>query len=681
MTEVLAPVGGQETLSAALRAGADAVYFGLSNFNARRNADNFNEQNIASAVKDCRIRGVKAYLTLNTLVYDREMRDALKTAELAVNVGIDGIICADLGLARQLSKLFPKVPLHASTQLSVHTKEALPLLKELGFCRVVPAREMSREELKEFLSVASALQMEVEVFVHGALCMCFSGQCLMSAFLGGRSGNRGLCAGTCRLPFRVGNDGDHALSLKDLSLIKYLPELREMGVTSFKIEGRMKPPEYIAAATAAARQALDRGTVDEKLWTELYKVFSRQGFSDGYYKGRIDKDLFGFRTRDDAALSKEVKNSIHEYYRREYGRIPLKLTLSAADGAPLSLTACDGENTVTVKDAPPQKAQKAPATEETVRENLSKLGGTPYYLKEITVRLSEGLFLPAGKLNALRREALKRLDEQRSLPPERMIGQPTFAKREKKPQKNGESGTGKLVARFRSVRQMPKYLGNLSAVILPAEEADLYKGALPLICDLPRGMSNQTLIKTLFEKAEKHASAVFCENIAAVNEAKERGLPFIAGSGLNILNSDAAAVWHGLGAAAVVLSPEISQNAAAEFYRGAPLGVTVYGRIPLMLCRTCPGLNAGGCKNCSHVLKDRMAVEFPFDCRGGYTEIFNSRPLWLADKQAELSFADFEILQFTTETADECAAVIKAYHNGKKPTGEYTRGLYKKGVL
>lgn len=675
MTEILAPVGGQNTLLAALRAGADAVYFGLSNFNARRNADNFNEHNIAAAVKECRLRGVKAYLTLNTLVYDREIPDALKTAELAVKAGIDGIICADLGLSRLLHKQFPQVPLHASTQLSVHTKKALPLLKELGFCRVVPAREMSKAELEEFLAAAKELEMEVEVFIHGALCMCLSGQCLMSAFLGGRSGNRGLCAGTCRLPFSAGAGSDHALSLKDLSLIDRLSELKKMGVTSFKIEGRMKPPEYVAAATAAARQALDTGRVYEALKSRLIKIFSRQGFSEGYYNGKIDASLFGFRTSDDTLLSKEVKNSIHEYYRREFQRIPLTITLEAADNKPLRLTAYDGVHTAIAEDKPPQAAQNTPANPDSVRESLSKLGGTPYRLKEISVQLSNNLFLPAGKLNALRREALKKLDELRDIPQEITVFPPTFVQRERK------AGAQKTVARFRNVRQMPADLSGISAVILPAEEAHLYKGSLPLICDFPRGMSDRKLISKLFINAKQHASAVFCENIAAASEARERNIPFIAAAGLNTLNSESAAVWHGLNVAAVVLSPEISLSAASLFYRGAPLGIVSYGRLPLMLCRTCPGLSAGGCKNCSHIVKDRLSVEFPFDCRGGYTEIFNSRPLWLADRKQELSFADFVILQFTTETAEECSAVLNAYKKGEKPAGEYTRGLYKKGVL
>ena len=281
-TEILAPVGGTESLIAAVRAGADAVYLGAEEFNARRNAQNFNDNDLKQAIEYCRLNSVKCYLTLNTLIKDTEMQNALQLVNRVWQYGIDAVIVQDIGLALEIHRLFPNLALHASTQMSVHSPSALLPLKQMGFKRVVVAREMSGAELKEFCKAAKALDIEVEVFVHGALCMCLSGQCYFSAYLGGRSANRGLCAGTCRLPFMAKGGTGYDLSLKDLSLIPYLGELEKMGVTSFKIEGRMKRPEYVATAVAAAKQMVQNGTVDDEIDRLLEKVFSRDGFTDGY---------------------------------------------------------------------------------------------------------------------------------------------------------------------------------------------------------------------------------------------------------------------------------------------------------------------------------------------------------------------------------------------------------------
>ena len=325
--EILSPVGSWEMLEAAVKSGADAVYLGAKDFSARRNAQNFTNEELKKAVEYCHIRGVKVYLTLNILIKDSELESAFELAKNAYNSGIDGIIVQDLGLAKVLHDYLPELPLHASTQMSVHSISALPILSRLGFTQVVVAREMSLEDLTEFCKEAKKYNITVEVFVHGALCMSVSGQCLLSAYLGSRSGNRGLCAGPCRLPFKADGGTGYDLSLKDLSLLEYIKELYEIGVRSFKIEGRMKRPEYVAAATYACKQALESGKVDCELSNTLQNVFSRSGFTSGYLENKLGKDMFGIRTKEDVISADKAFPLLHELYRKE--RKSVAVTLKA----------------------------------------------------------------------------------------------------------------------------------------------------------------------------------------------------------------------------------------------------------------------------------------------------------------------------------------------------------------
>ena len=368
-------------LIAACRAGADAVYLGAKEFSARRNAENFDDNALKEAIKYCHIRGVKVYLTLNIQIKDGELSSAVDLARRAYNYGIDGVIIADLGLADVLHRLIPELNLHASTQMTVHTPAALSILKNAGFTRVVAAREMSREELRELCKRAKELNIEVEVFVHGALCMSVSGQCLLSAFLGSRSGNRGLCAGPCRLPFAVKGGTGYDLSLKDLSLLPHIKELCDMGVTSFKIEGRMKRPEYVAAATAACREAVDSGSVPNELDSTLKNVFSRSGFTDGYYVNQLGRDMFGIRTKEDVTAADKAFPKIHELYRAERRTVKVKAEITVQKDMPVTLTLDDGENRVTVKGDIPKTAQTRPITPEALKSGLDKFGSTPDILE------------------------------------------------------------------------------------------------------------------------------------------------------------------------------------------------------------------------------------------------------------------------------------------------------------
>ncbi len=682
-TEILAPVGNKEMLIAAVRSGADAVYLGAKDFSARRNAENFDLTELENAIKYCHKRGVAVYLTLNILIKESELDSAFSLAKSAYNLGIDGIIIQDLGLARVLHEKIPELKLHASTQMSVHTPAALPILKDLGFCRVVVAREMSREELKAFCAEAKKLDIEVEVFVHGALCMCVSGQCLMSAFLGSRSGNRGLCAGPCRLPFKVSGGTGYDLSLKDLSLTEHIAELHKMGVTSFKIEGRMKRPEYVAAATAACKQALLYGSVDTELESTLKNVFSRSGFTDGYYTNKLGKDMFGIRTKEDVVAASKAFPRLHELYRNEYQSIDIFISAEIVSGraTSLTLTDCDG-NTVTAFGEEPQSAQNKPLTAEKALQSLCKFGATPYKVSNSEINLQDGLFVPAGELNDLRRRACELLDEKR----EQKSVTPTVATYHSPERPLSHKGEPKIIIRLENADQLPEDLSGVAAVVLALEEKpeEISKIKIPLIADIPRGILNEDVIlKKLELFKENGCKAALCGNLSAVTLCKKAGLMPIADTGLNLANSESLATAHGLGVCAALISAEQPIEEVKAISAVMPRGIVAYGNIPLMLFKNCPIKNGKACKNCDKngVITDRLGVEFPVRCRMGYSELLNSLPIWLADRKSELAGIDFCLLYFTREDSRRVSEVLYAYKNGLSPDTKHTRGLYYRGTV
>jgi len=682
--EILSPVGNKEMLSAAIRSGADAVYLGAKDFSARRNAENFSAEELKEVVSYCHIRGVKVYLTLNIIIKDSELTEAFALARTAYNAGIDGVIIQDLGLAKILHENLPELKLHASTQMSVHSPSALPLLKDLGFCQVVAAREMSRKELKALCVKAKELGMIVEVFVHGALCMSVSGQCLLSAFLGSRSGNRGLCAGPCRLPFEVKGGTGYDLSLKDLSLLQYLQELYEIGVRSFKIEGRMKRPEYVAAATAACREALDQGRVENQLELTLKNVFSRSGFTAGYYEGKLGRNMFGIRTKEDVVSADLAFPAIHELYRKERSAVPIKLKANILSGKPITLTLSDYEgNCVTLSGDIPQSAQNKPLSPESAAKNLCKFGATAYFVKEQEINISDGLFVPAGLLNEIRRKATEELDLKRG----RLTHQESTAQytpKFSKPQ--APRSTQQLFARFESAEQIPDDLSGIDAIIFPIEkDPEKLSGlGVPVIADIPRGISEEQNILDWLENYKKiGCNKALCGNLAAVKLALESGFEIIADQGLNIANGESLNQLSAWGINGSVLSCELSLGDISHLNSNLKTGIVAYGNIPLMLFRNCPLKNGSSCADCNKngKITDRKNTEFPVRCRGGYSELLNSVPIWLADKKHDFDNLDFIILYFTRESKSEAGSVINSYKNGSAPIGKYTRGLYYRGVI
>jgi len=679
LPEILSPVGNIEMLYAAVRSGADAVYLGAKDFSARRNAENFDYNELKEAIDYCHIRGVRVYLTLNILIKDSEITSAFNLAKTAYNMGIDGIIIQDLGLAKLLHKHIPLLPLHASTQLTVHTPSALIPLKELGFVQVVAAREMSKNKLKALCEKAKELNMVIEVFVHGALCMSMSGQCLLSAFLGSRSGNRGLCAGPCRLPFAAKNGTGYDLSLKDLSLLEYLDELKSIGVKSFKIEGRMKRPEYVAAATAACKQALNNGAVDPILSETLKNVFSRQGFTDGYYTDNLGKNMFGIRTKEDVVSANSAFPLLHELYRKEGQNVKISLKAKICENHPITLTLSDGENTVTATGSIPQKAKNRPVTYEDCLKNLSKFGGTPYIDVGGGLTLDEGLFVPSSELNNLRRAAVEMLDKKRcevKRPPVAYEIIPTKAKNTKK--------TKHIIARFQQASQIPDDLSGISAIMLPLEENPDIKipDGIEKIVDIPRGILSEKAIKERLLLFKNHGfNTAACGNLSALQIAKEAGFTLLGDTGLNISSSTALNTFEDFGLKAAILSCELNNTEIGSVSGNIPTGILAYGNIPLMLFKNCPLKNGISCKECDKkgFLTDRLGVKFHIRCRMGYSELLNSLPIYLADRVDDFN-TDFFLLYFTHETKETASDIIMAYKNGTSPDFKYTRGLYYRGV-
>lgn len=678
--EILSPVGSKEMLHAAVRSGADAVYLGAKDFSARRNAENFDAFELSDVVKYCHIRNVKVYLTLNILIKDNEFAEAVTLATDAYNAGVDGVIVQDLGLAEFLHNELPDLPLHASTQMSIHSPLSLPLLKKLGFKQVVVAREMSLEDLRVFCLEAKRFDIIVEVFVHGALCMSVSGQCLLSAFLGSRSGNRGLCAGPCRLPFKAENGTGYDLSLKDLSLIDYIPHLYEIGVRSFKIEGRMKRPEYVAAATKACKDALINGMIDSELKQTLGNVFSRSGFTAGYLENKLGREMFGIRTKEDVISADKAFPILHEIYRKENQKITISINAKIKESEPITLTLSDGRLTVTAKGDIPQKAQKKALGLDDALKNLTKFGDTPYLANDTKISIDEGLFVPVSALNNLRRCACDLLDNERSKITRQKVDVPFIPSLFS----DNKTKTPDIVIRLEHPHQIPTDLSGIKAVIVPLEkDFEKIDGVINVV-DIPRGIISEKQIENrLITYKQKGFDSCLCGNLSAVEIANNIGFNVIADTGLNIHNSHSATTIKDVGAKAVVLSSELDCNTLKNLVSPIPKGIITYGHIPLMLFKNCPIKNGKSCNDCDKTgfLTDRMGTQFPVRCRMGYSELLNSVPLWMADKKSQLKGLDFEVLYFTTETPERVAEVISAYKNGFSADGKFTRGLFFKGTI
>ncbi|MBR7142345.1 MAG: U32 family peptidase [Clostridia bacterium] len=675
--EILAPAGGQEQLLAAVRCGADAVYLGTKGFNARRNAENFEDVDLESTVRFCHGHGVRVHVTVNTLVTDREMPLLEETADRIATAGADAVIVQDPAVMKLFAAKYPSLPIHASTQCAVHNTDGVRFFQDLGVSRVVLARELS---LKEIEAIRRQTSVELEAFVHGALCMSLSGGCYLSSLIGGRSGNRGLCAQPCRLNFTCEGKA-YALSLKDLSHIGQIRQLAEAGVSSFKIEGRMKRPEYVAAAVTACRKALAGEPYDAET---LRAVFSRSGFTDGYATGRR-KDMFGFRGKEDVVAAASVFKGLQQLYDKETARLPVSMRLCVEKEGASALTLACLDKAATVQGACGIAAQQQGTDEEQAAKFLKKCGGTPFYLAALQVDNPQGLMLPPSALNDLRRRGLEALGQALSHTQAHASVPFSFDLPSYTPPRKAA-----LWMRFESFEQLSEQSASIAdRLILPAREIlrhpeliGLY--ASRLTAELPAlafPETEENIRQTARELVEKGVQSFWAENVYALHLGKQLDVQVYGGAGLNITNSAALQAYGEWGLKAATVSFELSMGKIGELGTSLPRGYIAYGRLPVMRVRNCPAKAARGCTSCQgrSTLTDRTGASFPLLCYDRqFTSVLNSVPLHIGGKaQAPV---DFKLLYFTLETEEECLRIAREILADRESALPRTGGLYYRSV-
>ena len=693
MLELLAPAGSMDALRAAVQNGADAVYLGCGSFNARQSAKNFTPQTLVEAVKYCHIRGVAVHLTLNTIVTDRETPEVIELIRHAATCGVDAFIVQDLNVVRLCRQIAPHVAVHGSTQMTVHSLPGVELCAAMGMTRVVLSRELSREEIAY---ICANSPIEIEVFAHGALCMCYSGQCYLSSAIGGRSGNRGRCAQPCRQSYGYTHwSNKYPLSLKDNCLVGYVKELEAMGVASIKLEGRMKRAEYVAAVTSVYRRAVDGEPVTQPMMDTLYKAFNRQGFTDGYYLKKIDRNMFGIREEDSHEDQSWLQTARQSYEAGEADLVDITFqAMVTANGSSLTVFDPDGRS-CTVAGPMPEWARTVPLTDEALAQRLYKTGGTPYRCVEVRVHVGPGLVLSAAAINAMRRDALNQLTALRA-----RREQPALGKPRKLPHVPGHSGMPGLTVQVSTREQLTKKVLELDVsmlyvpmhVLLEDEQlcANLaMRGRLAAV--LPRIVHDSEmprLRKGLQDLASLGVRDVLVGNLGLLGPAREAGMRLHGDFGLNIANSGAMHMVKQMDIVSQTVSFEATLPQIRDMSKPVATELIAYGRLPLMVTEHCLIKNRTGECTC-HLgqmkLTDKTGAEFPVikdgdSCR---SVLLNGKKLSWLDRQEDLSRLGLWAvrLYFTTENGREVERVIADYLNPAPfDPGACTRGLYLRGV-
>lgn len=693
MIELLSPAGSPEAVIAAVQNGADAVYMGMGDFNARRGAKNFTDEEFEKALRYCRIRGCRVYVTLNTLVSDREMESAVASARLASSLGADGLIVQDLGLVKAIRQALPDIPIHASTQMSLHNLAGVEAAAEMGLTRAVLARELSLEQIKFITANAS---IETEIFVHGALCFCHSGQCYMSSLIGRRSGNRGMCAQPCRMQYSLGGRmDDYPLSLKDNCLADRLQEIEEAGVACVKIEGRMKRPEYTGIVTGVYSKAIkERRRPTPEEMELLESAFSRQGFTQGYFNGDKE-DMFGVREEKDSDADKIFAAARRAYADGELRRVPVHFYTVAEKGERIKAIAFDDDGNKAVAYGPvPERAKRQGLTEAYLTEQMFKTGGTPYNCVENRAKADPGLYLPAAEINELRRKLISQLSDRRAAPPQRRSGRlPAM------PKNVPSIADPAIIFQVRTEEQLTGELAELKPdylyvpALLAAARFELVrpfveKGAR-LVAVLPRVITDDQArdvypaLEKLFDYGVNEA---LVGNLGHVFMARGAGMKVRGDFGLNAFNSQTLDVLCQAGFLSATASFELRLAQIKALAKPLDTEMIIYGRLPLMVSDQCVMRHSAGRCTCQTPgqLADRMGSIFPvvkeFGCRN---VIYNAHKLYLADKKEDLYSAGLWGLRlmFTTESARECVEVARGHLglSDYKPN-VLTRGLYYRGV-
>ena len=675
--EILAPAGDFESARSAVCNGADAIYAGGRLLNARRAARGFSGSELEELVRYCRLRNVKVYVTVNTLTREDEFPKLLELAREIARSGADGAIVSDLGAARVLQSVCPDLPLHASTQMNIHTPAGVRFLERCGFRRVVLARELSIDEIA---AICRSTKMEIEVFVHGALCMCYSGNCYLSSVIGQKSGNRGLCAQPCRLPYAGGR---YPMSLKDLCALTYLDELKKAGVCSLKIEGRLKSPEYVGSVTHAFRKALDGAAPTPEDLARLAHIFSRDGFTQGYLTGKIGPEMFGTKTKTAYADYKEAVRAVSKTLEEDYElkKRVVSFRLFLREGLCRLSVSCEDFKTEII-GPPPQPAEKKEVTEQDAVRLLSKVGGTPFAIGECSALIRRDLYYPASAFNRLRREALAAVAAHFTPAPRSFTGDPPpvgpGVDQGKKPALEGWFWDP---AAARPDRRLARYWLN----------AGKPEACAPFAGDDRAGVffppfigqnALEELGARLFGMGFRRA---LVRNPGHFEPLRQIGFSLHGDFALNAANSHTLAVLAGE-LEDVTLSFELTLRQIARLVKPIPAGIIVYGRLPLMATRNCMIRNFTACSGGKGAaLTDRTGRVFPVACdRDCQNVLFNAAPLYLADRSREWqeSGVAFGRLLFTDETPEEIDRIIGAYASGRgDPPGDYTRGLYYRGVL
>lgn len=675
--EILAPAGSEEALWAAVQSGADAVYIGGTEFSARKSAANFTLEQIENAVKYCHLRGVKLHVAANILVKEKEKERFLDYIGTLNKIGVDAVIIQDIGMAQAVSKMYPDLPLHASTQMTVTNINGAKMLKKMGFSRIVLARELSKEAIKK---ICDNVDIETEVFGHGAICMCYSGQCLLSSIIGGRSGNRGMCAQPCRLPYELDGKQAYYLSPKDLSMIEHIKEIAEIGVTSLKIEGRLKRKEYVSAITGIYKKYEQRGnTVSNADKTALLNAFNRSGFTCGYFEDKLGRKMLAAEnpsnisenTFSEEALKCCDKNA--NIRRREIFifakmRINEPLTISVWDN--------DGHFAEYKGSEKLQKADKRGIDGKRAKEQLLKLGNTPFFANDADIEMDNGVMVSVSEINEARRRAISlfeneisRGEKRRNLP----YIPPEIKDRPKTP---------KLVAEVLTLEQAKACIERgISEIYVPTVIFEDAKNAFPnatFISKLPPVMRDDRK----YTNAE--ADKILVSNIGEIDGKKE----CFGDYRLNITNSDSIAFFEKFDR--VTLSPELNIYELSKISAGCE--VVAYGRLSLMLMENCPLRAVGKCQSgkLTESLCDRKGKIFPLKCSEDCVlELLNSKPIFMADKLGDLLKLQVGALRliFTVENFAECGKIIDKYVaalSGKTvetpPENTFTRGHFYRGV-
>ncbi len=678
LPELLSPAGSKEAFMAAIDGGADAIYLGGTSFNARINAKNLTNEELAECVKIAHTYGVKVYVTLNTLLFDKEREGFLSFAEDMAKCGTDAFIVADTGAASLIHAHMPEMELHASTQLSVHNSLAGDKLKSLGFSRLVPARELSLGDIK---TLVDKNPLEVEIFVHGALCVSHSGQCLFSSIVGGRSGNRGECAQPCRLPYtcRGGcqKTGQYPLSLKDLSLANHVTDIIDSGVHSLKIEGRMKSPEYVRAVTSIWRKLLDeyRNATPEEM-KQLADIFSRGGFTDGYFTGRINKSMLGVRSDSDKTASGNLQK-----FTGLSRKIPINAEVTIKENEPSVLKLICGNTSVTTCGEVAQKAENLPIDKDRVLRCISKFGNTPFTLENIDVTICGEVTIPVSSLNNLRRTATEQLIDVLT---SKIIPYKTDNLPQKPTQNKRELKIGRFLFKSQITDTARKYFDK---IFLPLDRYESIADGFvmpPVILD-----SEIEKVKELINSAKENgATCAIVGNIGNLKLLENQNIEIFGDYRFNVTNNYTVSLLEGMNIKSITLSPELSIPQLRDI--DGDTSVIVYGRLPLMTLEKCVIRDLYGCSVCDKYtdcrqknqsapaieLIDRKGVSFPVIREWQHRNvIYNSLPTCMSEKQEELNRAKIKsrVFIFTTENAREVDDVIRAFKSSAPLAGKTRR--------